>query len=168
MRFDALISEFYRIERSKFMAQRLDLAAYDRDDQLALVVEVKRKVDASKDWVSQLRRNIMAHGVFPNPPFFLLALPDRFYLWKNGNDNASEPSYAIDAEPLLRPYFERAGVQADKISSQSLELMVAAWLNELVHTGKKPSELESSEQWLIESGLYEALMGGRLDREPGV
>jgi hypothetical protein len=126
------------------MSTRLDLAAYNRDDQLTLVVEVKKKQHASLDWVAQLRRNLLAHDTFPNAPFFLLALPDRFYLWKNNGKKleAGEPNYAIDAEPVLKPYLERAGIRVEQISSQSLELILTSWLNELVH--KKPDELDSS------------------------
>jgi hypothetical protein len=147
------------------MSTRLDLVGYDRDDQLALVVEVKKKQDASLDWATQLRRNILAHGTFPNAPFFLLALPDRFYLWKNGvkNQETGDPTYAIDAKPMLKPYLERAGVDAEQISSQSLEFIIAAWLSELAY--KKPNELDFSERWLVESGLYDALAGGHLEYE---
>lgn len=147
------------------MSTRLDLVGYDRDDQLTLVVEVKKKQDASLEWATRLRRNILAHDTFPNAPFFLLALPDRFYLWKNGIKNhvASNPTYAIDAKPVLKPYLERAGVEVEQISGQSLELIIAAWLNEIVR--KKPNEFDASERWLIESGLYDALVGGRLKYE---
>lgn len=147
------------------MSPRLDLAAYNRDDQLTLVVEVKKKQHASLDWVAQLHRNLLAHGTLPNSPFFLLALPDRFYLWKNNGKHyeVDKPNYAIDAEPVLRPYLERTGITVEQISSQSLELILTSWLNELVH--KKLEELESSERWLVDSGLYDALVGGRLAYE---
>jgi hypothetical protein len=147
------------------MSTRWDLTAYNRDNQLVLVVEVKSKLDATPQWATQLRRNILAHGTFPDAPYFLMVFPDRFYLWKNSGSNHEliEPTYVIDARPILQPYFEQSGVTAVQVSGQSLELIVALWLNEVMH--KTPDELDASQQWLIDSGLYDAVAGGSLDRE---
>ena len=147
------------------MSTRWDLTAYNRDSQLALVVEVKSKLNATPKWAAQLRRNILAHGTFPNAPYFLMAFPDRFFLWKNTGSNHEllEPTYVIDAHPILQPYFEQSGVTAEQVSGQSLELIVASWLSEVMHT--TPDEVEVAQQWLIDSGLYDAVAGGSLDRE---
>ncbi len=147
------------------MSTRWDLATYDRDNQLVLVAEVKSKLDAPPEWAARLRRNILAHGTFPNAPYFLMVFPDRFYLWKNTDSNHEliEPTYVIDARPVLQPYFDQAGITADQVSGQSLELIVASWLNEIIH--KAPNELDTSQQWLIDSGLYNAVVGGSLDHE---
>jgi len=147
------------------MSTRWDLTAYNRDNQLVLVVEVKSKLDATPQWAAQLRRNILAHGTFPDAPYFLMAFPDRFYLWKNPGSNHEliEPTYVIDARPILQPYFEQSDVTANQVSGQSLELIVALWLNEIMH--KTPDEIDASQEWLIDSGLYDAVAGGSLDRE---
>jgi len=147
------------------MSTRWDLTAYNRDNQLVLVVEVKSKLDATPQWAAQLRRNILAHGTFPDAPYFLMVFPDRLYLWKNPGSNHEliEPTYVIDARPILQPYFEQSGVTAAQVSGQSLELIVALWLNGVMH--KTPDELDASQQWLIDSGLYDAVAGGSLDRE---
>ena len=147
------------------MPTRWDLATYDRDNQLVLVVEVKSRLDAPPEWAARLRRNILAHGTFPNAPYFLMVFPDRFYLWKNMDSNHEpiEPTYVIDARPVLQPYFDQAGITADQVSGQSLELIVASWLNEIIH--KTPDGLDASQQWLIDSGLYNAVVGGSLDHE---
>ncbi|MBW4560144.1 MAG: hypothetical protein KME32_03125 [Mojavia pulchra JT2-VF2] len=144
-----------------------DLAIYDRDNQLILVVEVKNKINALADWAAQLRRNILAHGIFPKAPYFLMVFPDRFYLWSNvaAQLDQSEPTYTIDACSILQPYFEQAGVSANQINPQSLELIVASWLSEVIHSEKLPEQIDSSEQWLIESGLYPAIAGGHFDHE---
>jgi len=128
-------------------------------------VEVKSKLDATPQWAAQLRRNILAHGTFPDAPYFLMVFPDRFYLWRNPGSNHEliEPTYVIDARPILQPYFEQSNVTANQVSGQSLELIVASWLNEVMH--KTPDEFDASQQWLIDSGLYDAVAGGSLDRE---
>jgi hypothetical protein len=135
---------------------RWDLSVDNRNGQLTLVVEVKRKTNVSLEWAAKLRRNILAHGTFPKAPYFLMVFPDKFYLWSNAEayQDQSEPTYTIDASPILQPYFERAGVAADQISGASLELIVASWLGEIIHANQLPENIDASQQWLIESGLY--------------
>lgn len=142
-----------------------DLAVDNRSGQLALVVEIKRKTDVSPEWAAKLRRNIFAHGTFPKAPYFLMVFPDKFYLWSDAEayQDQSEPTYTINASPILQPYFERAGVTADQISGASLELIVTSWLGEIIHSEQLPENLDASQQWLVESGLYAALAGGKLE-----
>jgi len=147
------------------MTTRWDLVAYDRNGQLVLIVEVKSKLRASPTWAARFRRNILAHGNFPNAPYFLMVFPDQFYLWKNNGSNQEidEPNYVIDAQPILQPYFEQSGVTAEHVSGQSLELIVSSWLSNLMRTA--PDDLEGHLQWSIDSGLLNAVAGGRLDQE---
>jgi hypothetical protein len=144
------------------MTNRWDVAVYDRDDQLVLVVEAKTKRGAGKDWAANLRRNILAHGVYPNAPFFLIAFPDRFYLWTQSNTKLgySLPDYTIDAEPLLKRYFTQSGIDPQKVSGRSFELIVSSWISEIVNSDRLPTE-----KWLIDSGLYATIAGGRLEHE---
>jgi len=146
---------------------RWDLSVDNRNGQLALVVEVKRKTNVSPEWAAKLRRNILAHGTFPKAPYFLMVFPDRFYLWTNteADKEQSEPAYSIDALPILQPYFERAGVTFDQISEGSLELVVSSWLGEILYSDQLPENIADSQQWLVESGLYAALVGGKLQHE---
>jgi hypothetical protein len=142
-----------------------DLSVDDRNGRLALVVEVKRKINVSPEWATMLRRNILAHGSFPKAPYFLMVFPDKFYLWSNTEveQDQSGPTYAVDASPILQPYFERAGVTTAHISGESLELIVSSWLGEIIYSDQPPENLDVSQQWLIESGLYAALIGGEFE-----
>lgn len=144
-----------------------DLSVDNRNGQLVLVIEIKRKTNVSTEWAAELRRNIFAHRTFPKAPYFLMVFPDKFYLWSNAEtyQDQSEPTYTIDASPILQPYFERAGVAADQISGASLELIVTSWLGEIIHSDQLPENIDASQQWLIESGLYAALVGGKLEHE---
>lgn len=45
------------------MPARWDIATYDRDKQLALVVEVKSKLNTTPEWAAQFRRNLLAHDI---------------------------------------------------------------------------------------------------------
>lgn len=149
---------------------RWDFSVVDHNNQLVLVVEVKRKTNASPDWAAKFRRNLLAHGILPRAPYFLLAFPDLFYLWNEVDSHLelnqlSQPTYSIDAQPILQPYFERAGVTADTISAQSLELVIASWLSEIMHTGQVPYGVDTSQHWIVDSGLQDALSGGRFEPE---
>ncbi|WP_026736426.1 hypothetical protein [Fischerella sp. PCC 9605] len=145
-----------------------DLAVYNHDGQLVLVIEIKSKLNAPPEWAAQLRRNILAHGIFPKAPYFLMVFPDRFYLWANDDAqlDLSKPTYTIDARPILQPYLKQAGIDTEqKISSQSLELIITSWLGSIIHSEKPISEIGKSQRWLVDSGLYNAIAGGRFDHE---
>ena len=143
-----------------------DLSFDNPDGQLTLVVEVKNKTNVSPEWVAKLRRNILAHSILPNAPYFLIVFPDKFYLWIDENHiEESKPAYIIDAYSILQPYFERAEVTASQISGQSLELIVAAWLGEIIYSPKLPETIDDSQRWVMDSGLYAALTGGKFEHE---
>lgn len=146
------------------MAQIADLIAYDADGQITLIVEVKSRTDTSRDWATRMRRNMLAHGVLPNSRFLLLALPDRLYLWKDSGNTPElvEPTYEIDATPFFQPYYENAKLSPDQLSSQSFELIVISWLNELILFGIPADIPETHRKLLQESGLLEALKGGSI------
>ncbi|KAM3101396.1 hypothetical protein ACKFKF_07715 [Phormidesmis sp. 146-12] len=144
-----------------------DLLVDNCNGQPALVVEVKRKTNVSPTWAAEFRRNLFAHGAFPKAPYFLMVFPDKFYLWSHADvlSEQSEPDYIIDARPILKPYFARAGVTADQISGQSFELIITSWLGEIIYAEKLPKNVDDPQRWLIDSGLYAALTGGALKHE---
>lgn len=144
-----------------------DIVAFDRNGQLALIVEVKNKPGTSREWAASMRRNMYAHGLLPRAPFFLLALPDQFYLWENvGMSNeALEPTLQIDPTPFLGPYYERGGVSPKDVTGKSFELIIAAWLNQILSTESREDLQVRNQQWVVSSGLFDSLAGGRLELE---
>ena len=149
------------------MLPRADLVLYDRDGQLIAVAEVKTKFGTSRDWAAQLRRNVLAHGRFHNVDFFLLVTPDTLYIWKEAGVEpiASPPTYAIDARPILKPYFETAHIDPNLVNGSAFELVVGAWLADLTRSEKEPEKLYEKESWLAESGLLKAIRNGRIGYE---
>jgi len=149
------------------MLPYVDLALYDRDGQLAALVEVKNKVGTSREWAAKLRRNILAHGGFRTIDFFLLITPDRLYVWKHAGSepNPVEPTYDVDAHPLLEPHFARAGVNPAAVSGRAFELVVAAWLADLVRPAGSRENVAAQQRWLVESGLLDAVRHGRVEYE---
>ena len=112
------------------------MSIHNRNGQRIIDIEVKTKLNASPEWAARFRRNILAHGTFPKAPYFLMVFPDFFYLWADADAQSerSKPTYTIDTRPILQPYFERAGVTAEQISAQSLELIVASWLGTIIYS----------------------------------
>ncbi len=140
---------------------RVDIAVY-RDEQLQLVVEAKSKTDATTDWAARMRRNLVAHLAIPNSPFFLLALPDHFYVWRRVSSPLAviPPDYDVDPTPLLSPYVTNGRESLRTISEAGLTLAVSSWLNELVASSLNEEKAETQQAWLFESGLYCAIEGG--------
>src|SRR5579871_6759785 len=86
------------------MALQNDIVVYDASGQLALAVEVKNRRGTNVEWAAQMRQNLLTHSLV-HAPYFLLALPDHFYLWVNKEQStAVNPDYAIDPLPFLKPY----------------------------------------------------------------
>lgn len=144
-----------------------DLTLYDREGRLIAVAEVKSKQGTSREWAAQLRRNLLTHGGHYQADFFLLVTPDRLYLWKNAGTAPTlvQPTYEIDAQPLFVPYFERAGVNPGNISGPAFELVVAAWLGDLVRSEERQETFTNGQRWLVESGFLPAVRDGRITYE---
>lgn len=152
------------------MSSYADLALYNRHGQLTAIAEVKNKLGTSREWATQLRRNILAHSGHYKADFFLLITPDRLYLWKNAGTAPTliQPHYEINAEPVFAPYFNRAGVDPHNISGHAFELVVAAWLSDLVRSEEPPEQFTNGQKWLVESGFLMAVRDGRLTYEVAV
>ena len=152
------------------MRQYADILAFDRYGQLALIAEVKNKRGASSEWAARMRQNMFAHGLLPNAPFFLLALPDNFYLWKNtdGNLDVIAPTQRVDPRPFLQPYYKNSGISFENLTERSFEFIITSWLNQ-VSRFRSPKDLFGEGQdWLFSSGLFDKLAGGYLETEVAV
>jgi hypothetical protein len=144
-----------------------DFALYDRNGRLIAVAEVKNKSGTSREWAAKLRRNILAHGGFHRADFFLLATPDKLYLWKGASAEPAvvPPAFEVDAQLIFKPYFERAGVSPADVSGRAFELVVAAWLGDLIRLAEQPENLRNGQHWLVETGLLDAVKDGRIEYE---
>lgn len=149
------------------MAYHADLAVYGQDGRLQLLVETKSKRSTSQDWAAKMRRNMYAHGLLPEVQFFFLALPDKFYLWKNIGLSTEivHSSYEISSEFFLQPYYKKAGVSQSDITGRSFELIVSSWLREVMRLQSADSLPQEYRDWFVNSGLFDAIQGGRLESE---
>lgn len=133
-----------------------DFIVRSPDDRVVLVVEAKRRTNASREWAAQMRRNLSAYGVVRDAPYFLLALPDKFFLWKHPPAlQAVPPDYEFDARPALRPYLELLRYPVEELSPASFESIVRLWLEDLVR-----EDGGNGARWLHATGLDEQLRNG--------
>lgn len=141
-----------------------DFAVYDRDGQLVMTVEVINRMGTTRKWAAEMRYDLLAPGGYPIAPYFLLVVPDRFYLWKQTRRAVTEkmPDYVADAEPLLRRYYEPLGYSTGGLSNDGFDLVVSYWLGALAHLSVPAEGLPRHLEWLDNSGLLQAIKGGRL------
>jgi hypothetical protein len=130
-----------------------DFIVRSPDDRIVLAVEAKRRSNASAEWAAQMRRNLSAHGMVPDAPYFLLALPDKFFLWKDAPAlQAVPPDFEFDATDALRPYLDLLHYPVDELSAASFESIVRLWLEDLVRENGS-----GRSSWLRASGLDKQL-----------
>jgi hypothetical protein len=144
------------------MRSQADIVVYGPDDRVQLVAEVKNKHGASTEWAAQFRRNLLMHGMVPNAPFFLLATPDRFYLWKDGklDQDAAPPDFEVENAKLLASYVDWLAIPLAELNEPSLELLVISWLHDLIDFDLRREDIDPCLQWLFDSALYKAIKNG--------
>ncbi len=157
------------------LSSQWDLLVDNRNGQLILAVEVKTKINASQEWAAKYRANVLAHGTFPKTPYFLMVFPDQFYLWTapEVNSDESKPSFTIDARLILEPYFERVQpflfetieTKDNNISHEKLQLIFTFWLDKIMYSNMTSEDKAHYKEWLIDTGLHEALSGGKINYE---
>lgn len=147
------------------MVFKNDMVAYDAAGRLALAVEVRNKRGSDNQWAAATRQLLLENGYANAAPYFLLALPDRLYLWVDKHQSdLVEPDYSIDPLPFLKPYLGTPYVP-EHLSNIAFEMVVEAWLASLTWTGELPANVAENGNWLIESGLLDALKNGWLAYE---
>ncbi|MBV9768188.1 MAG: hypothetical protein JOZ32_01340 [Bryobacterales bacterium] len=151
----------------------IDLIAYDREGNIVLLAETKSMPGTSKRWAAELRRNMLAHGALPQAKYFLIATPERIYVWKQDMKQEAAsgetifPEFTIDAAQELQPYFEKFQQKPSEIGPEEFTLLVSSWLTNLAWAGEERGKLSSSIAWLRDSGLQESLRGARVEMALG-
>lgn len=137
----------------------VDFVVEKPGEGIRLLVEAKNTTSPSPEWAARFLRNLFVHAQIPESAYFLLALRDHFYLWRHPGPDASAPDFEADTTVALRPYLARLDANLDKLSESSFELLIEAWLSELV-AGTLPDV--PNRRWLEESGLAESVRDGAI------
>jgi hypothetical protein len=144
----------------------IDFIAYDREGRVILLAEAKSKHGTSENWAARLRRNMLAHGVLPRAKFFLIATPERIYLWRQDGPDAAEkpPEFTIEATKVFQPYFQRAHIEPSDIGPEAFDLLVWTWLVDVAWPGERGVKQDLSLPWLSE--LAGSLQHARIEMNP--
>lgn len=155
------------------MKQRWGIAIH-KSNQLALVGEAIAIIHPyrnSQEWASRSYYNLYNHDIIPSCPYLLYAFIDYFYLWDNKNLKIEEdkqmiiPNYSADAKIILNPYYERINKQPETLNNYGLEIIVSSWLIDIISKTINLNETPEYQDLLINSGLYESIVGGYLNYE---
>ncbi|MDE0447027.1 MAG: hypothetical protein OXH96_10175 [Spirochaetaceae bacterium] len=149
------------------MNTRADLALYNSRGRLTAIVEAKSKMNTSSEWATMTRRNIVARWNIDGIDFFLLVTPDRLYMWKDAGTRHSPvpPTHKADTTAEFAPYFKGAGVSPKRITGHAFELVVGAWLGDVMRSARRADENTDTLRTLVESGLDTAVRDGRIEYE---
>lgn len=152
--------------------RRADVAVYGPEGRLQLVAEVKNHHAKSPQWAARTLRNMVAHGLIPPAPYLMMVTADAILLWDNRDgrivenlnlaDEGVEPDYRADAGEVLEDYLEGSQISAAELSEEGLTMMLTSWLTEVMNSANPDEYGGSRVQWLVDSGLYEAIRGGTL------
>lgn len=142
-----------------------DVAVFDHAGNLQVVIEVKRTRPGEDTVIRaiQIRRNLLAHAGLPQTPFFLIAFPDHFYVWRNTIPDTYDrpPDYQVDAQAMLETYAKSHTINTEKLSEEEFAHFIADWLTDLQ---REKDESQISE-WIKTSGLYQAIKDGSVAQE---
>lgn len=146
----------------------IDLLAFGPGGDIVLVGQVKSRLGTSEAWARGFRRNMLAHGTIPRAPFFLIATPERLYLWKQDqpDQNDRPPEFTLDTRKEFQHYLGNSTRIFQSMGDGALELIVSSWLTEVA--GRNPQQVKNdpSTRWLSDSGLLRTLEEARFEMNP--
>jgi hypothetical protein len=139
---------------------RADFVVEAPDRGIQLVVEAKNTTAPTQEWLQRFLRNLFVHAAIPPSEYFLLALRDHLYLWRKPDpDRQKPPDFEGDTAAILAPYLRTIPNRLDTLSERGFELLVYAWLMDLV-TGDAPQP--ETTRWLEDSGLVDSVRNGTI------
>jgi hypothetical protein len=122
-----------------------------------LIVEVKNKYGADSDWAARLKASVDEHSPLPATSYFLLATPEKFFLWREGSTPAdNRADYEIDSGPIIARY-----LSSPPTSVYPLELAVLSWVGDILRQARAQGAPDAA-SWLVQSGLLSAIKGGQV------
>ncbi len=168
--------------RVRGMRQQIDIAACSPNGEIQLVAEVKNKLNSSANWAKKVYNRAINNSVVSNAPYFMLALPDQFYLWKRNENFAQtiEPHFALNPQKFIKPYLAAKSLKINDVGvvvedefrnepysviekHYRFQTIVKEWLSDIITLNSElPDELR---YFLVSSGLYEKIRNGFVEVE---
>lgn len=134
---------------------RPDLVIKTSEGRPIAVVEVKSRTNFTTDVATEMRRNMLARGLPPHIPYFLLLSQDKGYLWTNTKqeDPDAPPMYEFPMDKIVERYSPKEPGQ--RLFASELEWLFLLWL---IHLSTKPEATnEEPEKTLERIGFNESI-----------
>ena len=127
------------------------------------VVEVKNRQNLSRDVATAFRRNMLAHGLLSQTPYFLLTSQDIGFLWKEAKEENFDalPDYEFSMDKVVSRYIKQKS--GERLYEPVLDLVVFQWLLDLTMGTQK--SLEEPERTLALAGFNESIKGAKIITE---
>jgi hypothetical protein len=106
-----------------------DIIIKNKEDQTIAMVEVKNSQNLSKEIADNFRRNLIAHGLISNTPYFLILSQDKGFLW-NQKSEETKKIYEFSVKKILEKYIPEID-SGNRLKGQQLEFFIFQWLNDL-------------------------------------
>lgn len=139
---------------------RADIEVRGPDGNIALLVEVKGLKDKDDDWLAEYRRNLAQTILVAPTAYFMIVMSDYMYLWKRGNSPDMDlPDFKAPTVPILTTeVFTPEKIR--KYSGNSLEHIVAYWLDTLALDDMRREEELPEPTRMFEARIYDRAKGG--------
>lgn len=139
---------------------RADFVVESPDCGIRLVVEAKNTAAPTPEWLARYLHNLFTRGVIPRSDYVLLALRDHLYLWRRPDPDVQRPpDFEGETAAILAPYLRMIPNRLETMTESGFELLVYAWLADLV-AGTEPEPEVAS--WLEGSGLPGSIRNGTI------
>jgi hypothetical protein len=93
-----------------------------------VAVESRNIESPSAEWAAKFLSNILEEGDVPECPYFLLALRNRIYLWRNAKLPVALPDFEGDTADALEPHLVRLRRPLAGLSLDSFRMLIEALL----------------------------------------
>jgi hypothetical protein len=141
--------------RNIMLTQRSDLVVQTKDGQPVAAVEIKNRPNMSRDIATEMHRNMIAHGLLQQVPYFLLVSQEKGFLWKGADAKSTraQPDYEFPMDKVIARHWNDG--PPPRLTDTALELLIRSWLLGLA-VGDEEAKNEP-EQTLAKSGFLDAI-----------
>jgi hypothetical protein len=126
-------------------------------------IEIKNMKDVYEEDAINQRRNMIAHGMLNNVPYFIFLTQERGFLWKNDMGMESPPLVKFSMKNVLKNYLSELTAET-RFKESELELIVRQWLFSLAQNGKLKNG-KDPEKTLSQTGFLDSIQNALIYSE---
>jgi hypothetical protein len=137
-----------------------DILIRSADNVPIAIVEVKNRREWPDSLATGMRRNMIAHGVLPPIPYFLLLSQDQGFIWHQKPEELESSDRDPDSSFSMRHIIDRyapVGLTDSWLRGAELEYIIQKWLDDLASGARY--EVDETEQVLADIGFLSAIAG---------